>query len=321
MRATTRTAFVSVGISMALLALGACGGPEGGGVQNATGEQGREVSPANPPVDAGTPPVADAGMQPATIDCTAEGACSDTRCAREPACQHSDPMTPCDVFAQNCSDPSDRCYPYPTPTSDGQCYREGTRQAGQSCEEPPYGEPQACRKGLLCVAASDDPAVSGTCLTVCRVGRNDCAATEVCAGLDAGLETFTFGVCVAAPPPPPPLPCDVLTQARCASDQLCAVYEDAANACVPAGQGGVGASCAAAEDCERGLHCAALAGWSPTEYTLTLNDGYLGRGGGLCLKACSAQTPCGAGSACSPIGTQTGYPRPDLRLCYPNGGR
>ena len=227
-------------VLMAAMGAASCGGSRDGGRSAAIeGRNGAADAGTEPSADAGTGPSIDAGTSETPLDCTARGACADARCAREAVCQVTESGASCDVFAQDCADGRERCYPYQTGTHNGRCYRDGTRVAGQSCEEPPYGEPEACRKGLLCVAVSEDPGATGTCMTVCRIGGRDCAPNEGCATLDTGDEvSFSFGVCVTLPPPPPPrTDCDPLTQARCTSTQTCAIYDQAGTACVTAGSG------------------------------------------------------------------------------------
>lgn len=308
----------------AMGALVACEGPSGNGSQRATGAEGTDPRGTPPPTPGPTPTptqgtVPDAQADGGTLDCTAADACADVRCAREPACQRAESNAPCDVFAQDCADPGERCYPYSTTAAhNGACFRDGTRTLGQSCEEPPYGEAQACRKGLLCVATSEDPGVLGACLTVCR-GSRDCAADEQCFGLDTGGEApFTFGVC-APRPFVPPTPCDPITNATCAGGEMCGISEAQGNLCIPAGAGALNSACSGEGDCAPGLHCAALSGWLPDGFTLTLNEGYLSRGDGLCMAPCHGHIVCAAGATCSQVGSLNPpeYVRSDLMLCYP----
>ena len=312
--------WIGFAIATVMAATTSCGKSQDGGGRSSI--EGRDGQGAPPPAQPPPTTAVDAGPSEATLDCTARDACSDVRCAREASCQATtESRQPCDVFAQNCTDVAERCYPDQTATTDGRCYREGTRRVGQTCDEPPYGEPEACRKGLLCVVTSEDPGVSGVCATVCRVAGSDCGPDGLCAALDAGADvSFSFGVCVVAPPVPV-VPCDAVSQARCDAPQLCAISEHDGNTCVPAGRGGAGAACAGPSGCQRGLQCAAVAGWTPTETWLTVNDGYVSRGEGVCLRPCSTANACDTGDACSPISGDNGNARPDMRLCYPDAGR
>jgi len=223
---------------------------------------------------------------------------------------------PCDVFANNCAFGM-RCYPFGPATSDGQCFVPGSRSAGDPCVEPPFGEPESCGLGLVCVAESeDDP--TGICYQLCETDLS-CPSSQICHAItepSSGL-TADWGLCTAPPPPPPPVPCDALAQDCSAATDLCAPVDIGSNVCVPAGSGADGSACTQASDCSEGLACVAYAGASPQITYWTLLQAYIDRGGGTCKTLCAPGPACAGGQSCDPIsGSNTGISRSDVGVCH-----
>jgi len=241
--------------------------------------------------------------------------CKDTDCEREPPCQKTPPVTKtaCHVLQQNCSAAGSRCWPGGEYAKDGICFPAGPMKQGDPCQEPPVDGPQACGKGLVCVAA--DSTSTPICRSLCGSSA-DCSQNEVCAKLDlgGGSTTKDYGVCVAAPtppPPPPPTPCDVFKQDCSSGADMCVPQKSASNTCVPKGSAAAGSACSAATDCAPTLMCADLAGTSGS--TLYFGFGYVR--GGTCLPLCFPAAPtCPAGTTCSPVLSTSG-PRTDIGVC------
>jgi hypothetical protein len=242
--------------------------------------------------------------------------CKDLDCEREAVCQKTPPPptkpSSCDVLKQNCSTAGYRCWPGGEYAKDGLCYPSGPMKAGDACKEPPVDGPQACGKGLVCVAV--DSASTPVCRGLCSTSA-DCAKTEACYKLSLGTSsTKDYGVCAKAatpPPPPPPPPCDVFKQTCSASGTMCVPQEKGANTCVSLGSGAVGSVCASASACSPTLMCAELVGTSGSKLYFGFGDVR----GGTCLALCNPAAPtCASGLTCSPI-LSGGITRTDIGVC------
>lgn len=243
--------------------------------------------------------------------------CDDLDCQREPACYSTGSCNgapcPCDVLAQDCANPGERCWPGGEFAKDGACYPIGPQGQGDPCEEPPVDGPLACAKGLICVAQDEQD--QPTCRALCGSSA-DCQTDESCYLLELiPVTTVDYGVCVptSTTPPPPPPPCDVFAQDCGDAADMCVPQQAGGNICVPGGSGAGGSQCTAAEDCLPGLMCAALVGTSPGQL-------YFGFGdirGGNCLPLCAPASPaCPPGTTCSPVlDSYSGAPRVDIGVC------
>ena len=285
------------------------------------------VPPAPSPVPTPTPAPTPTPTPPAPteicdnrIDDDGDGLvdCADPDCAQTNLCRCQGPQgCPCDLLQQNCP-AGELCWVGGTLAAQGQCYPVGPKTLGQACQEPPVGGPDACAKGLICVADSAT-ASTGSCLQLCGAPK-PCPADHSCKVLDLGDgSTPDWGVCVQnppPPPPPPPPPCDIFAQA-CPAGQMCVAQDAGANQCVAAGKGKAGDSCFQASECSAGLQCAGFAGTTPPSTTyFAIDPTYLTRGG-LCLPVClpKGAPSCAAGSACSPV-LSLGNTRTDIGICY-----
>lgn len=251
-------------------------------------------------------------------DCDARGGyvCTNGECGTASSHGCNSQNCPCDVIAQNCAFGM-RCYPFGPRVTDGQCFIPGARAEGDACVEPPFGEPESCGTGLVCVfAAEEDPA--GICYSLCATD-SDCSGGNVCRTItepSSGLRA-DWGLCAAPPPPPPPPVCDALAQDCSGSGDLCAPVDIGSNVCVPAGRGAEGSACTAASDCSTGLACVAEAGATPTTQFWTLLQAYIDRGGGTCKALCRPGPACAGGQSCDPISlSSTGDTRTDVGVCH-----
>jgi hypothetical protein len=333
LKTTTRAVIV-----VAALALGACGeGQDGAGAGSGAvrgmdpagaasgGAQGLAPDPTGAPAEERPDPTdpdrvpGDPGgrTDPGDGDDGGEPAgperCADRTCSTDPCNGYN---CPCDLLAQDCALAGYRCFPAGTGL-EGQCYPAGSRGPGESCIEPPVGEPESCGAGLICLAESEE-AAAGTCVALCGQS-SDCGDGEGCYALDLGDGQRTeWGACWARPvtPPPPPPPCDVLAQ-DCGAGQACVLRQVEANVCIAAGTGAEGDFCTSGADCAAGLQCAGLAGSTPDHHDFAIHDSYIARGG-LCLRHCRAgdDASCGAGRACAHVSGLDGSPRPDAGVCF-----
>jgi hypothetical protein len=134
------------------------------------------------------------------IDDDGDGAidCADIHCTRDPICAPAGcngTNCPCDVLAQNCASPTDRCYVGGPNAADGQCYATGGKSLDDPCIEPPVDTPDACTAGLLCIyEAETDP--TGICRSLCA-SNADCAAGEACYAIFP--RPTDFGICHPVP--------------------------------------------------------------------------------------------------------------------------
>ncbi|MCC6748239.1 MAG: hypothetical protein IT371_11300 [Deltaproteobacteria bacterium] len=250
--------------------------------------------------------------------------CADVQCMREPVCQKASGCQgkncPCDILAQNCAAPTDRCWPMGVAASDGGCYAAGQGRLGDPCIEPPVNVPKACSKGLLCVVSSSDPKeMVGTCRTLCGTGK-PCPTGFDCRKLDFGSDgaSLNWGVCVVTPPPPPPPPpppCDLFKQSCTDATKMCAPQVHAQpNHCVPKGTVKENDPCVGMDDCGPKLVCVTPAGYTPGSIWF----GFGNVRGGNCLPACAPgpKSGCTGTAVCSPILDGSLGERKDLGACW-----
>ena len=303
----TRTA--SMIVCLALLA-----GPGCGLTEDSSRSQGRQTGVDRD--DAGPAPSPEPGRDAASPE---PDAGTPDPCEREPGCTPSGcdgTNCPCDVVAQDCAAPTDRCYPGGVTAAEGQCYPAGGQGAGAACVEPPVDTPEACGAGLLCVYESE-AATAGTCLTICGSGR-PCPTGASCHALDLGdVQTSDYGVCVTDPPPPPPPPCDPFVPSCDAGEMCVLAMPPPPTTCVATGTGAAGTACLQPTDCAPGSQCAGLAGASPEASYFSIDPVFLSRGGGTCMILCRPgdDAGCGAGHVCALISGWDGAPRPEAGVC------
>lgn len=93
-----------------------------------------------------------------------------------------DPPPSCDPLAQDCTQPSEACYPG---TPEGRCYPAGSKLEGDACVYT-----NECAKGLACIGDKSP----GTCRPLCRHPSGDPAcAAGTCKQLKGQAE---LGVCM-----------------------------------------------------------------------------------------------------------------------------
>ncbi len=148
------------------------------------------------------------------------------------------PLT-CDPVADTGCSLTEICRVTPA-FDDGVCIvPAGERGAGESCD----ATAQDCGGGLICGALPG--AEADSCVRLCEVdGDRGCGQDAFCQPLQAGDR---FGVCIDS--------CDIFDPSSCPAGQACFDTGGPARQCLPAGNGGDGDPCVAADECQAGFSC------------------------------------------------------------------
>lgn len=207
----------------------------------------------------------------------------------------------CDPIAQNCGDPSLRCFPVKGLLNGAEsyvnsCIANGTKLEGETCSQDKATGTDDCAAGLYCWIQSGGSTPQTTCTPLCEQS-SDCANGRVCVFDKAPTVGHKNGVCLDG--------C-TLFDGSCASGTYCRSKSilntvdtlTASGACTGVGPGDAHAPCFTGQDCMTGLICNA---------SLT------------CAAICDSTHTCGGGVSCyTAQGAQSGACLSADWSCFPN---